>query len=85
MQEVELYAEVHKDMAASKYTPIARESCTLEKHVRSLRCLSPHMHYPETIITVKGRADFAGSCMWTVSLCQTWIMHVLPTVPWRLL
>ncbi|CAL5228520.1 g11672 [Coccomyxa viridis] len=31
-QEVELYAEVHKDVAASKYTPIARESCTLEKH-----------------------------------------------------
>ena len=39
LQEVELYAEVHKDVAASNYTPIAREACSTLKHV-SPQCLS---------------------------------------------
>ena len=45
MQEVELYAEVHRDVAASNYTPIAREACSSEEHV-SCACS------PATCITV---------------------------------
>lgn len=33
VQVVQLYAEVHRDIASNSYTPISRESCSLERHV----------------------------------------------------
>ena len=33
VQVVQLYAEVHSDVASNSYTPISRESCSLERHV----------------------------------------------------
>ena len=39
MQVLELYAEVHEEVASYSYTPISRESCTPERHVSDLTTL----------------------------------------------
>lgn len=42
VQEMELYAEVHRDVTSANYTPIARDACSFEKHVSSRAALSPN-------------------------------------------
>ena len=39
LQVLELYAEVHEEVASYSYTPISRESCTPERHVSGLTTL----------------------------------------------
>ena len=36
LQVLEVYAEIHEDVASYSYTPISRESCTPERHVSRL-------------------------------------------------
>ena len=62
VQEVELYAEVHRDVAASNYTPIGRESCKIEEHVSP----RPQMQHLWTSIIDICTANFAGLSMHAV-------------------